>query len=141
MVGSSVLKLVSMLALGPLVSVLPNGLLSHQGRTDATVLHGVYTQGQASQGERTFERTCSACHDTGEFTGRRFRLSWVGRTAADLFETMSTLMPEGDPGSLTPDEYAALVAYVFSANGYPAGDEVLPSDLALLRNFRIVEED
>ena len=50
-------------------------------------------------------------------------------------------MPEGDPGSLTPDEYAALVAYVFSANGYPAGDEVLPSGLALLRNFRIVEED
>ena len=141
MVGYSVLKLVSVLSLGLLVAVLPNGWVAHQASTDTTVLDGVYTRGQASQGQRTFEKACNACHDTGEFTGGRFRLSWVGRTVADLFESVSTLMPEGAPGSLTADEYAALVAYIFSLNGYPGGDEVLPSDSVALRNFRIVSDE
>ena len=104
-----------------------------------SVLDGVFTSAQASRGEQTFNRVCASCHDTGEFSGGRFRLSWVGRTAGDLFDTMSTLMPEADPGSLSPDAYASLIAYLFRLNGYPAGEVALPTDLAALQRVQIVE--
>ena len=103
------------------------------------MLDGVFTQAQASRGEATFRRVCAACHDTGEFSGGRFRLSWVGRNAGDLFDTIATLMPEGDPGSLTPAQYAALVAYLLQLNGYPAGEAALPASLSALRALEIVD--
>ena len=59
-----------------------------------SVLDGVFTSAQASRGEQTFSEACARCHDTREFTAGRFRLEWTGRTAGDLYETISTLMPE-----------------------------------------------
>lgn len=104
-----------------------------------TVLDGVFTAAQAARGERTFEEVCAGCHDTGEFSGARFRLSWMDRTVGELFDTISTLMPEGDPGSLGPGEYAALVAYLLQLNGYPPGETPLPGALAALEELKIVE--
>ena len=106
-----------------------------------SVLDGVFTAAQAGRGESTFRAACASCHETAEFSGGRFRLSWVGRTAGDLFDTISTLMPEGDPGSLSPNEYASLVAYLLRLNGYTAGDVELPADLDALRNVDINELD
>ncbi len=109
------------------------------GQAGASVLDGVFTEAQASRGAATFRRVCSACHDTGEFSGGRFRLTWVGQTAGDLFDTIATLMPEGDPGSLSPAEYAAVVAYLLQLNGYPAGGTALPTRLSALRSLEIVD--
>ena len=103
-----------------------------------SVLDGVFTAAQASRGERTFSDVCAACHDTGEFSGGRFRISWVGRPVGELFETISTLMPEADPGSLSPAEYAAIVAYLLQVNGYPAGDADLPTNVRALGQLEIV---
>ena len=107
-------------------------------QSGASVADGVFTAAQASRGEATFRRVCSACHDTGEFSGGRFRLTWVGQSAGDLFDTIATLMPEGDPGSLTPAQYAAVVAYLLQVNGYPAGESDLPTSLSALRGMEIV---
>ena len=107
-------------------------------QSGASVADGVFTEAQASRGEATFRRVCSACHDTGEFSGGRFRLTWVGQTAGDLYDTIATLMPEGDPGSLTPAQYAAVVAYLLQVNGYPAGESDLPTSLSVLRAMEIV---
>ena len=104
-----------------------------------SVLDGVFTDGQASSGERTFQRECSSCHDPAEFSGGRFRLSWLGRTTGELFDTMSLLMPEADPGSLTPEQYASLVAYLFRLNGYPSGEMPLPADSGALHAMPIVQ--
>ena len=93
-----------------------------------SVLDGVFTAAQASRGERTFREVCAACHDTGEFSGGRFRIGWVGRPVGELFETISTLMPEADPGSLSRGQYAAIVAYLLQLNDYPAGDVDLPTN-------------
>lgn len=109
------------------------------GQSGGSVLDGVFTPDQASRGEATFRRVCAACHDAGEFTGGRFRLAWVGQSAGDLFDTIATLMPEGDPGSLTPAQYAAVVAYLLQLNGYPAGEAALPASLSALRALEIVE--
>ena len=103
-----------------------------------SVLDGVFTPAQASRGERTFSDVCAACHDTGEFSGGRFRISWVGRPVGELFETISTLMPEADPGSLSPAQYAAIVAYLLQVNGYPAGDADLPTNVRALGQLEIV---
>ena len=103
-----------------------------------SLLDGVFTPAQASRGERTFSDVCAACHDTGEFSGGRFRISWVGRPVGELFETISTLMPEGDPGSLSPAEYAAVVAYLLQVNNYPAGDTDLPTNARALGQLEIV---
>ena len=119
----------------------PAGSASHgaAGQAGGSVLDGVFTEAQASSGEATFRRVCAACHDPGEFSGGRFRLTWVGQSAGDLFDTISTLMPEGDPGSLRPAQYASVVAYLLQLNGYPAGEAALPTALSALRAMEIVE--
>jgi mono/diheme cytochrome c family protein len=106
-----------------------------------TVMDGVFTSAQATQGQRTFERVCASCHDTGEFSGGRFQFTWVGLTTADLYETIATLMPEGDPGSLSPQEYAAVVAYLLQLNDYPTGVAPLPTDEMVLQTVEIVSND
>ena len=102
-----------------------------------SVLDGAFTSAQASRGEQTFGETCATCHETERFTGGRFRLEWTGRTAGELFETISTTMPEGNPGSLSPDEYASVVAYLFRQNGFPAGDLELPTNPETLERVSI----
>ena len=104
-----------------------------------SVADGVFTAAQVARGERTFREVCAACHDTVEFSGGRFRFTWVGLTAGDLFDTISTLMPEGDPGSLSPAQYASVVAYLLDLNGYPAGETPLPASLSALQALEIVE--
>ena len=108
-------------------------------QSHGSVADGVFSAAQASRGEQTFRQVCAACHDTGEFSGGRFRLTWVGQTAGDLFDTIATLMPEGDPGSLRPAEYASVVAYLLQLNGYPAGEAELPTSLRELQGMEIVE--
>lgn len=108
-------------------------------QASGTVADGVFTAAQVSRGEQTFRDVCAACHDTVEFSGGRFRITWVGLTAGDLFDTISTLMPEGDPGSLSPARYASVVAYLFDLNGYPAGETPLPTNLSALQALEIVE--
>ena len=103
------------------------------------VLEGAFTAAQAARGERTFDEVCAGCHDSGEFAGARFRLGWVDRSVGELFDIISTLMPEGDPGSLSPGEYAAVVAYLLQLNGYPAGETPLPANLSALQALEIVE--
>ncbi len=102
-----------------------------------SALDGVFTAEQAARGARTFREACAACHDPGEFSGGRFRMGWVGRPVGELFETISTLMPEADPGSLSPREYAAVVAYLLQLNGYPAGEAALPADRRALEGLEI----
>ena len=113
----------------------PGGAAAQAG---GTVADGVFTADQVSRGEQTFRDVCSACHDTVEFSGGRFRLTWVGLTAGDLFDTIATLMPEGDPGSLSPAQYASVVAYLLDLNGYPAGETPLPTSLSALQALEIV---
>jgi hypothetical protein len=36
-------------------------------------------------------------------------------------------MPYGNPGSLTPEQYAEALAYILRENAYPSGTTPLPS--------------
>jgi mono/diheme cytochrome c family protein len=108
----------------------------------ASVWDGVYMQDQASRGKALFTEKCEGCHGkalegkTGpQLAGTTFMGNWSGLTADDLFEYISKSMPRGQPGSLSRDQTADLVAFLFTSNGFPAGQKGLPKDAALLQKI------
>lgn len=88
----------------------------------------VYTADQAAAGRAAYEANCASCHvaDLGgrneapQLAGGDFINVWRTRTTKDLFDYMSSTMPPGGP-SLSPDQYASIVAYVLQQNSAPAG--------------------
>jgi mono/diheme cytochrome c family protein len=103
-----------------------------------TLLTGAFSSAQASRGEETFKEVCVACHNIDEMAGARFRSSWADQTAGDIFDFLSNAMPQGDPGSLTPEEYRNIIAFFLSRSGYPTGERELPADKTELSKLRIV---
>jgi mono/diheme cytochrome c family protein len=101
---------------------------------DATrsVWDGVYTEEQAARGRSLFRTQCADCHQPEEFKGGY-------RTANDLFSSREG-MPQSSPNSLTAEEYAELIAYIFEANGLPSGKEELKGDPEILKRIRIEAE-
>ena len=70
-----------------------------------------------------------------EFTG-----NWNNLTVLDFYDRVHTTMPADAPGTLTPQQAADLIAYVFKLNKYPAGKTELPTDVALLKGIKIEGE-
>ena len=104
-----------------------------------TVRDRVFSAAQAERGARVFESICANCHEIAEFTGEGAYLEEVeGESLWDTFDFVSSKMPDDDPGSLRPDEYAAVLAYIFSVYGLPSGDADLPLDQELLEPIAIV---
>ncbi len=101
-----------------------------------SVRQGVYTDEQAQRGESMYEQACSQCHPSDYFN-QRVLPSWVGAPVSMLFDVMSTTMPEDRPSSLKPEEYAAVLAYIFKLNGLPSGRRALPAEPALLERIVI----
>ena len=98
---------------------------------------GVYTEAQATRGEATYRANCTSCHATSAHTGKAFMSAWESRTAFDLFELIRTTMPIDNPGRLSREQYADIVAYLFKLNRLPAGDRPLPVDDEGLKQIRI----
>lgn len=86
---------------------------------------GVYTKAQARRGAGVFEDVCLACHTLSRFRGENFTAKWSGKPLAVLYKAVKT-MPQGEPESLDPQDYADLVAYLLSVNAYPDGAQELP---------------
>jgi hypothetical protein len=97
----------------------------------------VYTAAQATRGENSYKVNCVSCHATSDYMGETFELSWITRTAFDLFDVIRSQMPEDNPGILPRQEYVDIVAYIFSLNKYPVGSADLPGDDASLKKVRI----
>jgi mono/diheme cytochrome c family protein len=94
-----------------------------------TTMDGVYTNEQADLGGKTYEAICSKCHATGAaLTGPGFLNKWSDQSLYRLWEYMSSRMPYGAPGTLTPEEYLGMLAWILRQNGYPAGDTPLPTE-------------
>lgn len=102
---------------------------------ERSVWSGVYSLDQAERGRQTFEASCAACH-RADLSGRgpipalrgsSFTGSRTGGTVGDLYELISTTMPPGRGGSLTPDAYADVVAYLLHENAFPHGEAELPA--------------
>jgi mono/diheme cytochrome c family protein len=104
-----------------------------------TLRDGAFSSAQAVRGERLFESICASCHDMAEFTAAGAYLEDVeGRPLWETFEYISAEMPEDDPASLRPEEYAAVLAYIFSVYGLPSGPTDLPVEQLPLEAISIV---
>ena len=49
-------------------------------------------------------------------------------------------MPAGNPGSLSHDQYAQVMAFILSKNGYPAGATALDYNAALGSSVPLVSQ-
>jgi quinoprotein glucose dehydrogenase len=108
-----------------------------RSQSDRSVWDAVYTQEQATRGQAAFVTSCSRCHAAQDFTGETFLGSWESSSALDLLRVLQKSMPEDNPGSLPPEQYADIVAYFFSLNMFPAGKAELDTNAERLGAIRI----
>ena len=106
---------------------------------------GVFSADQAKRGQTIYASECSKCHlddlsggkDSPPLVGDDFMSGWKGKTVAALFDEVRMTMPFDGPGKLTAEQYADLIAYLLSANKFPAGSKDLEHEVAPLQQIRI----
>ena len=119
-----------------MATALPTSAQEAQVAPPSSTREGVYTEEQAERGKEIMRDICAECHMDDEFMGT-FIKSWAGASVGDLFEEVSTKMPEDRPGSMRPREYAQVLAYIFQLNGLPAGEVPMSSSIEELREIII----
>lgn len=132
---------VALLTAGAAVSTAVAG----QGRT---VWDGVYTADQARRGAEVYERSCAECHGAelggGDMApglvGVEFVYNWHGFSARDLFERLRVSMPPDRPARVSRREKADVLAFIFEANGMPAGDAELAARAGPLGAIQFLAE-
>jgi mono/diheme cytochrome c family protein len=110
-----------------------------------SVWDGVYTAEQVTRGETAYLQACAGCHGTGleggdktpPLVGGAFTSNRNDLTVGDLFERIRTTMPLDNPGRLSRQQNADVIAFVLKHNGWPAGGAELATDLATLKDIRI----
>jgi polar amino acid transport system substrate-binding protein len=129
-----------LLSAAALLAAVPY-LASAQGAKPA-----LYTADQASAGAAIYAQSCAACHGAQlegvaapALKGSAFgeMATAQGLTGQALLDVVANTMPQSDPGSLKPEEYAAVTAYILQQNGYPAGTTALATGAAGLKDAKI----
>jgi mono/diheme cytochrome c family protein len=124
------------------------GFVTARAQAPASALDGIYADEQAKRGEKVYADNCATCHgdklegtNTGgpALSGKDFINGWKGMTAGELIDKISMDMPSNAPGTLMPDQYADVMAYVLSVNKYPAGKTPLPTTSATLKTVKMLE--
>jgi alcohol dehydrogenase (cytochrome c) len=95
----------------------------------------VFTAAQSTAGRGVYTARCAGCHaadlqgrnEASPLAGPNFMNTWRARTAGDLAKYIQSSMPPGGAGTLSPDDYLSVAAFILSANSAAAG----PTPLAL----------
>ena len=123
---------------GCILAALPNDAVAqHAAATARSTQSGVYTAEQARRGRDVYAGMCQSCHTAASHTGAVFQSTWGGRPLSDLFAFIVLRMPKNEPGSLSQEEYADVLAYLLKMNQMPDGSTELASDTTALRTIRI----
>ena len=126
-------------------SVLLLVLLSSAIAASRSVWNGVYSKEQASRGQQAYNTQCARCHGEALLGGenspplvdRDFLDRWNGKSVGNLVDFTRKTMPSDGPGKLSRRQCTDMVAYLLSANGFPAGASDLDSDAAVLNDILI----
>ncbi len=113
-------------------------------QTKLSIWDGIYSSDQAKRGESAYAAACASCHgaklegrnQAPPLSGAEFLMNWDGTTVGELFEKMQSSMPADKPGSLTAERNAEILAFMLSANKFPAGSAELKGDPEQLRQIR-----
>jgi mono/diheme cytochrome c family protein len=122
----------------------PICILRAQAPASRSVWDGVYTEDQAKRGETIYRKECAACHGDmltgGEsappLTGGAFLANWDGLTMGDLFDRIRKTMPQSNPGRLTRQQDADILAFMLSVNKFPSGKTELYRQSEMLKEIR-----
>jgi mono/diheme cytochrome c family protein len=110
-------------------------------QTTRSVWDGVYSEDQAKRGSELYAKQCASCHGAeltgGEsapaLVGDGFLSNWNGTTVGDLFERIRKSMPQDDPGKLSRQQNADILAFIFSVNKFPVGKTDLDRETEVLK--------
>jgi cytochrome c len=121
----------------------PTSALHSEESNNATIM---YSEEQALRGHDLYNEHCASCHGEAlegqgslPLSGATFRARWADdhHSVDDLFYIIRTLMPYGQPATLSKQQYIDIIAYILMVNGYPAGAQPLPSDPPILKRMTI----
>jgi mono/diheme cytochrome c family protein len=116
-----------------------------------TIWDGVYTKEQAERGRATYTQTCSYCHGPGltggevagelapDLKGVYFILRWNG-SLSDLFIKIDDYMPKDDPGSVSSEDTADIIAYLLQSNQAQAGESEIPPDREKVKHILVTKK-
>ena len=100
-----------------------------------------YTEEQSTRGEALYAKSCGFCHEDQSMApplqGDGFLKSWSDKTAGALFDKIQMTMPLNEPGTMSGQQTADLVAYILKLNHFPAGQEPLGQDSAALNSISL----
>lgn len=113
-------------------------------QTSRSIRDGVYTEEQAKRGSLLYNQHCSACHgadlnggdEVAALRGESFLANWSGLPLSELFERIRISMPADNPGKLSRQQNADILAYILKFDTYPAGSSELPTQTEALRRIR-----
>src|SRR5690606_5762142 len=119
----------------------------------STIWDGVFTADQVTRAEAVYTGSCAKCHglrlngaaqpdqpSSPAIARASVLRKWAGQTLLPLFEYIHTKMPLDNPGQLTEQQSADVLAYMLSVSGAEPGDAELSADPAALGNIAIVEK-
>jgi mono/diheme cytochrome c family protein len=120
-------------------------VLGLAAQTTRSVWDGVYSEDQSKRGGALYAKECASCHGTeltgGEsapaLVGDGFLSNWNGTTVGDLFERIRKSMPQDDPGRLSRQQDADILAFVLNANRFPVGKAELERETEVLKLIKI----
>ena len=109
-------------------------LATAQGPARKTILDGVFSSTQATQGKASFVMQCSSCHSedlsgrsAAALKGPQFIDNWREYGLDTLFTYIKENMPRGKD-KLSEQTYIEILTHILEANEYPAGTSELTRD-------------
>jgi S-disulfanyl-L-cysteine oxidoreductase SoxD len=132
------------IVLAPVATILVLHSTLHAQPPSKSIWDGIYTEEQAKRGEALYAQECASCHG-GELTGGEmapplaggeFLAGWDGLTVGDMFERIRISMPQNAPGSLSGQQNADIMAFMFQAQKFPAGTAEMEKEASALKQIK-----
>ena len=138
--------------------ITPGLLLGATPQPTPQGAEGIYTIAQAARGKQVYSASCANCHAADlsgggtapplagpDFVKNRRITDLIGDwggsllTASDLLYVIRSTMPVGAVGSLSDEEYVAVLAYILERNGHPTGSTTLLAGSPRLKEVKVRE--
>src|SRR5262245_65668698 len=117
--GNEMSSLVGRIGAVVLVTLVAGSSITLHAGQSQTVRQGVYSEAQATRGQSIYKERCSSCHGDAlagrmgpPLTGDTFLAVWSKEPLSELAGKIRNTMPQTDPGTLTWQQTAELLAYM-----------------------------